>query len=171
MPILPNPLPWYLPMFLPGPAVGAATFISEDLIRLDLPAAARIDAQYLEKSNYSIAVRPDTPKAGEEVSVLAVLPPADTSAVTSQYVYLSTTRHTLGAYYALTISGSLVDSAGAQVYLPPASYAARVTKTMQMLKSLPAHFDMRNESLIRNLLTAISLQDDQIGGSRKDEFL
>jgi|688.fasta_scaffold02732_19 hypothetical protein len=171
MPILPNPLPWYLPMFLPGPAVGSATFIAEDLIRLDLSAQARVDSEYLDVNNYSIALRSDTPKPGDEVRVLEVLPPTDANVVTTQYVYLLTTRHTLGAYYAVTLSGALVDSAGTQVYLPPASYAARVTKTMQVLKSIPSHFDTRNTSILRNLLTAISLQDDQIGGSRKDEFL
>jgi hypothetical protein len=41
---------------------------------------------------------------------------------------------------------------------------------MGMLKSMPSHFDMRPESLVRNLITAISLQDDIIGGSRRDEF-
>lgn len=167
----PNPLPWYLPSVLPGPVVstGPATFIAEDLVRVNLPVPGRIDAAYLATSSYSIALRSDSPKPGQGVAVVEVIPPTG-DLVAFEYIYLRTTRHTLGAYYEVTISGQIVDTAGLGINLPPAAYAARVTKTMAMLKSLPSHFDMRNESLVRNLVTAISLQDDIIGGSRRDEF-
>jgi hypothetical protein len=167
----PNPLPWFLPTVLPGPAiqVGPCTFISDDLIRINLAEPARIDAAYLSSSSYQITLRTDSPKVGEPVEVLSVLPPTG-DLVVFPYIYLRTTRHTLGAYYEVSVLGSLVNSAGGSILLDPAAYAARVTKVMNALKSLPSHFDSREGSLVRNVITAFALQDDLIGGSRSDEF-
>lgn len=167
----PNPLPWFLPTVLPGPAIvlDPCTFIAEDLIRINLSEPARLDAAYLSPASYQISLRSDSPKVGEPISVQAVIPPTG-DLVVFPYVYLKTSRHTLGAYYEVTILGSLVNSGGGSLPVAPAAYAARITKTMNMLKSLPSHFDRREDSLVRNIITAISLQDDILGGSRSDEF-
>lgn len=150
-------------------SISSVTFIGSDLIRLNLSFSARIDADYSLAQNYLILGHTGSPLPGIEVGIFEVLPPIN-DVVVSPFVYLRTTPHTLGAEYEVTYL-KLYDSAGALVpNLVNVPYQARNTKTMQILKSFPAHFDHQVTSVLRNLATAISLEDDTIGGSRKDEF-
>lgn len=150
-------------------SIRSVTYIGPTLIRLNLDAPVRIDNVYASAGNYTIQVHSDTPMPGDLVSVLEVLIPLDSGTVTYS-VFLRTTPHTNGAYYTVTYA-ALYDTAGhgmpAYATVP---YASRDTKTQQMLRSVPGYLDTRETSLFRNLLTAISLEDDRIGGSRHDLF-
>ena len=150
-------------------SISSVTYIATDLIRLNLSFSARIDSDYKNIVGYYITGHAGSPIAGVSVTVLEVLIPKN-DVVVSPFVYLRTTMHTLGAEYEVNY-GKLYNAQG--ILVPPGAnvpYESRTTKTMQMLKSLPSHFDQQVESLIRNLTTAISLEDDTIGGSRKDVF-
>lgn len=149
--------------------ISSVTFIASDLIRLDLSFSARIDSDYTDPANYFILPNPGSTITGDAVAVQRVIVPSN-DAVVAPYVYLNTTPHTPGAEYQAAY-GKLYNSSGALVPCTAnIPYASRTTKTMQMLKSIPSHFDHQVTSVIRNLITAISLEDDTIGGSRKDEF-
>jgi hypothetical protein len=150
-------------------SISSVTYIASDLIRLNLSFSARIDTDYKNIAGYYITGHAGSPIVGVSVNVLAVLIPKN-DVVVSPFVYLHTTPHTLGAEYEVNY-GKLYDSSGVLVPAGPnVPYQSRSTKTVQMLKSVPSHFDRQVESLIRNLVTAVSLEDDTIGGSRKDVF-
>lgn len=143
-------------------------FISPTYVRLSLNTQVIVNAAYLAVSNYSIAVRSDTPITTYGVNVVCVIAPAQ-DVLIADYVYLETTPFTNGGTYDVSFASldTLDGIASLSAVMPT---QARVTKTMLMLKSLPSHFDKRLNSLLHAVVSAISLQDDQIGGSRNDEF-
>lgn len=150
--------------------VETVQYILDDLICLVLESPIRVDSSYyLNPANYVVQAHSGSPIPPVQVVVLQVLAPEDESLLTKK-VYLHTTSHANGAEYEANFV-QFLDATGA-VVLPGANcpYQARISKTGQMLKSLPSHFDRRVSSLIRNLITAVSSEDDIIGGSRSDEF-
>ena len=150
-------------------SVESVTYILDDLIRLNLDTPVRVDSTYLNPANYVIQSHVGSPIPPVQVIVDLVLPLEDDSNLT-KIVYLHTSSHASGAEYEANYV-QFFDAYG--VVVPPGDfcpYQARITKTGQMLKSLPQHFDRRVDALIRNLITAVSLEDDVIGGSRSDEF-
>lgn len=144
-------------------------YITPTLLRVDLTTTVVVNTLYNTVSNYTVAVRSDSPVAGDPVEVRRVLPPTQ-DVVIADYVFLETSPHTNGADYTITVGQLYTLDGTPTAGALSASYAARVTKTMKMLKSLPSHFDKRVDSLIHSLISAISIQDDKIGGSRSDEF-
>lgn len=166
-------LPYFLPTVLPGPITAgqSALFIATDMIKIVLPETARIDSTYSSTASYFINVRSDSPvEDASGVQVIEVLLPSESSGLLAvNYVYLRTTAHTLGAFYEVTHTG-LSTPGGVPINSSTNPYQARRTKTMSMLSSIPGHFYKGADGLLRNLITAISLEDDVIGGSRRDEF-
>jgi len=148
--------------------IQSVTYIGSTFIRLNLGFFARVDATYGSASNYNVSVFPRSTVAGISVTVLEVLLPAD-GAVTTDKVFLRTTDHTNGAAYQVGYT-TLYNSSGIVVTTSLTPYQARDTKSVQALKSLPSYLDHRIGSLVRNLLTSISLEDDRLGGSRRDLF-
>lgn len=145
-------------------SINSITFIAQDVVSIGLSVPVRVDSLFQDSTNYSIAPL----DFGEPVNIVSVFIPQNT--LVTDTVMIKTTPHTVGGGYSVGFT-RLVNPDGASLSLTAASkYQARVSKTMVSLKSLPSHFDKRPESLIRNLITAISLQDDIIGGSRSDEF-
>lgn len=150
--------------------ITAVRYISETYMRLHLNTQVIVNAGYLDPENYSIVLRSDSPVAGSEVRIVRVIPPTQ-EVLIADYVYLETTRHTEGAAYdVLFTSLQTLDGVAGLGVNSPVGYSARKTKTMLALKNVPAHFDRRIDSLLHAVVTAISLQDDTIGGSRSDEF-
>lgn len=149
--------------------IDTVRFITPTYIRLQLNTQVIVNDGYKQASNYTAVVRSDTPIPGNAVSITRVIPPAQ-DVLIADYVYLETTTFSDGAYY--DISFASLDTLDGVPAMNGSTCAtqARVTKTMLMLKSLPSHFDKRLDSLLHALVSAISLQDDTIGGSRNDEF-
>ena len=150
--------------------VTTVRFISSTYIRLHLNTQVIVNNSYLNPNNYTIAVRSDTPVSSPAVNVVRVFAPTQ-DVLAADYVYLETTQHINGATYDITFTElHTLDGVAGSGVNNPVPYSARVTKTMIALKSIPAHFDKRLDSLLHALVTAISLQDDTIGGSRSDTF-
>lgn len=149
--------------------VESVDYITPTYIRLNLNTGVVVNAGYLDAANYAVAVRSDTPMPGNAVSVVRVVTPAQ-GALTVDYVYLQTTTHTNGATYTVSFNTLTTLDGVAGFNGGNGDYSARVTKTMTALKSLPAHFDKRIDSLLHSVVTAISMSDDLIGGSQNDEF-
>lgn len=146
--------------------VESVTFITPYLLRLKLSSHVVIDELYTDPSNYDIRLHKGTGTALEVVRVLDIHGEVNST----NYLYLETDQHTIGLDYEIRID-KLHKTNGVPVSMANwAPYAARNTKTMAGLKSLPSHFDRRPDSLILNLMAAITLEDDAIGGSRNDEF-
>lgn len=150
--------------------VTTVRFITPTYIRLHLNTQVIATGNYLDPENYTIALRSDSPVAGDAVRVVRVFAPTQ-DVLIADYVYLETTPHTNGAFYEVnytelqTLDG--VSGFGVNLKMP---YQSRVTKTMSSLKNVPSHFDKRLDALLHAVVSAISLQDDTIGGSRSDEF-
>lgn len=145
-------------------------FISPTYIRLHLNTQVIANGSYLSPANYTVTVKSDSPVPGGAVQVLRVFVPTQ-EALVADYVYLETTQHTEGAFYEVYFTElQTLDGVSGFGINTPVPYQARFTKTMSALKNLPSHFDKRLDALLHALVSAISLQDDTIGGSRSDEF-
>lgn len=149
--------------------IGTVRFITPTYIRLALNTQVIVNASYKNAANYAANVNNATVIPGNPVNIVRVIPPAQ-DVLVADYVYLETTPFTDGAVYNITfLSLDTLDGVSASLGFSRA-VQARVTKTMLMLKSLPSHFDKRVDSLLHALVSAISIQDDIIGGSRNDEL-
>jgi hypothetical protein len=157
---------WSLPLdfvFL-GSDIKEVRFIARDLLKLTLKTAVIVNSGYTNPSSYLII-----PVGGATaVNIIKVLVIRSDLRATSD-IYLNITNPQLGAIYNVDIvPSSLQYIDGSPVVAGAVPFEARITKTDKMLKSLPSHYDTNPTSTIRNLITAISVQDDIIGGSRKD---
>lgn len=149
--------------------IDSVDYITPTYIRLNLNTGVIVNDRYLDPENYTVTLREDSPLAGVEVEIVRVITPAQ-DALAVDYVYLQTTPHTNGATYTVSFF-ALTTLDGVDGFNGGAgNYSSRVTKTMTALKSLPAHFDKRVDSLLHSVVAAISMSDDQIGGSQNDEF-
>lgn len=145
-------------------------YIGQTYLRLHLNTQVIVNEDYLNPENYTLFLREDSPVPGDEVRVVRVFPPSQ-DVLVADYIYVETTRHTEGATYDVSFTRlQTLDGVNGAGLGGSVGYAARVTKTMIALKNVPSHFDKRLDSLLHALVTAISLQDDTIGGSRSDEF-
>ena len=149
--------------------IAKVQYITPTYLRLDLNTQVIVNALYLNVINYRITLRSDSPVPGIPVSVVRIIPPTQ-DVLVADYVYLETTQHTDGAFYDARLEPLNTLDGGISFNGSTQAYATRVTKTMKMLKSLPSHFDKRVDSLLHALVSAISIEDDTLGGSRNDEF-
>ncbi len=158
------------PSLLGDISISTVRFIGPTYIRLHLNTQVIATGSYLDPENYTIALRDDTPIDGAAVRVVRVFAPAQ-DVLIADYVYLETTAHTNGAFYEVHFTElQTLDGVSGFGVSDPMPYVSRVTKTMSTLKAIPSHFDKRLDALLHAVATAISLQDDTIGGSRSDEF-
>lgn len=117
------------------------------------------DSRYYDVDNYSLSVVEGT----GPVEVVSVLPTNDKATLE---LILVTQPMTAGTTYSLTIDefanreGTTFGMTGNFIY--------RDTKSDSGLRSVPKHFDKRPTSIIAAVITAISINDDIIGGSRSD---
>lgn len=92
-----------------------------------------------------------------------------TNTVTTTVVELITDYHTPGQGYRITVD-NIVATDGSGVTPDPVAVTARRTKVETILRSLPAHWNHRQNGIMRSMLTAIGLEDDRIGGSLEEEI-
>lgn len=154
-----------------GPSVGGDVYGPDESISIDmlgdnvlvltLNTTVVVNDLFRDTSNYDVSIAEGT---GAEVRVRKVLPPV--SGLTTTQVRLEVDRPTKGVTYRVSVSGLLskdgLDVNGGGIFI------ARRTKLETMLRSLARHWDDRPESLLRNFLAAISIEDDRIGGSILD---
>lgn len=151
-------------------SITTVRLITPTYMRLHLNTQVIATGNYLNPQNYVIAVRSDSPVAGDAVRVTRVFAPTQ-DVLIADYVYLETTPHTGGATYDVYFTElQTLDGVSGFGVNGKVAYQCRVTKTMSSLRSVPSHFDKRTDSLLHAVVSAISLQDDTIGGSRSDEF-
>ena len=144
--------------------------LSPTYLRLHLNTLVIATGSYLDPANYTIALRSDSALPSSEVRVVRVFPPTQ-DVLKADYVYLETTPHASGASYDVTFSQlQTLDGVAGFGVNSPMPFQMRVTKLMSSLKNVPSHFDKRLDALLHALLTAVALQDDDIGGSRSDRF-
>jgi len=150
-------------LFGTGPdSVFFADMVGEDAILITLDQELVVDAAFKDVSNYSVQVISGV----GEVSVRRVIFPA-TDRTTTQ-ILLSVDRPVEGTRYRVTM-GPLRSRSGVLVN-GVVDFIGRRTKLGSMLQAIPHHWDTSPGALMRSTLAAISIEDDRIGGSRKDRL-
>lgn len=150
--------------------IAAVTMISSTYLRVQLNTQVLTVGTYLNSENYTISLRSDSPLAGDPVRVVNVFAPTG-DVLKADYIYLETTPHTNGSFYEIYFTSlQMLDGTIVSGVSNPMPYASRVTKTMNVLSNLPSHFDKRLDSTFNAVVSAFSIQDDIIGGSRSDRF-
>ncbi len=144
--------------------VPAADMLSNDTLVLTLSAFVVVDSAFFDINNYSVSVV----SGSGPVSIREVFTPKNNITTTDQII-VSVDKPTIGTHYQLHVgdlhglTGALVGGSG--------DFIARRTKTQSLVDSLPHHYDTRYASVIRQILTAVGISDDLIGGSRSDSFV
>lgn len=139
-----------------------ALFLNANVIEITLAAEVVVDDQYYNLTNYSL-----TTVYGVPISIRKVLENKVPTKVTTR-VLLVTDATSDGSQYSLEIQ-DLNTRSGSKITPSTVSIYSRRSKVDSALQSLPAHFDKRPESVVKNILTAITRSDEEIGGSRDEE--
>lgn len=136
--------------------------IADDVILIELPEAVVIDEAYLDPATYVITVV----EGSGGLTVRSVLPPLDTQIATD--VVLTIDKHAHGIQYRINIDDPKLSGTDGGVVTFEEDFIGRHTKVEGMIKSLPKHYNVKPDSLIRAVLTAVGRMDEEIGGSRND---
>lgn len=143
--------------------VATLDMIGADALLYNFDRSVVIDSSLLSVENYTLEVVSAT---GSSIRVRKIIPPTD--GLVTQSVILYVDQPTKGARYRLT-STNLRDRAGTK-FGQVIDFIGRRTKLEGMLRSLPQHWDKRPDSVFRSILSAVSIEDDRIGGSRSDSL-
>lgn len=139
-----------------------ADVLGNNLVVLYFDNEVLVNEIYLDPSSYSVTLYDGD---GDDVAVIEVLPVSEPAL---NRVYLRTSYHTAGATYQVTATGLTTREGGPMA--GDFKFMSRRTKLDSMYSNLPAHFSNAPNSILKNILLAISLSDDIIGGSRDDDL-
>lgn len=138
--------------------------LAENLLRVNFDLEVKNNSVLLDPANYAI-----TPLgAGDTVGILQVRSDPNDPAVTS--ILITITPFTIGETYDLTVSSDLKTRYGAAVTSTTAKFKGRNTKLDSMIRNRPGLYAKNDNSIAKNILVAISVEDDKIGGGRDDRF-
>jgi hypothetical protein len=137
-----------------------ALVIADNLIELTFSGELVRNTAFLDPASYTASILDGN---GAAIDVLQVLTP---NSLTNDKVYLLTSYHSPGTTYQIVAAG-LSGRAG-QAVSGTFKFKSIVTKLDQMYKNIPTHFSRDPDGLVRNMLAAISMSDDRIGGARFD---
>lgn len=132
--------------------------ISASLIRIVLSEYAVVNNDYKNPNSYAI-----TDFAGSYIPVLNVLTPKDLSV---NYVLLRVRPQALGQSYGIVVT-NIMSRSGVVISDTVNSYwyLYNSTKTDSILASIPSIYDKSPGTDLNGILTAISLEDNLIGGT------
>lgn len=146
-----------------GPDVDILTtdLITADVVRIRLESPVVVDDAYRDPTNYTLTV---VSGPGQELAVRSVLP-IQTNIASD--IILVIDKIDKGTIYAISIGSAVISTTGQSV-AASTEFTGRSTKTENMVRGLPAHFNTAPDSVICCLLAAIGISDDLIGGSLDD---
>lgn len=139
-----------------------ALFLNANVIEITLAAEVVVDEEYYNLVNYTL-----TTVYGVPISIRKVLENKIPTKVTTK-ILLVTDASSEGSEYSLAVQ-DLNTRIGSKITPSTVTIYSRRSKVDSALQSLPAHFDKRPESIVKNILTAITRSDEEIGGSRDEE--
>lgn len=143
--------------------------ITPTLVKFTLSASAVVDANYFDVANYSVVLKDQSTTDARPKRVLQPYREnSEEEAQTASYIYLVTEPLTIGSVYTFQITGGVQGSDKILVASFGDDRTARRTKAQNAINALPPHFDRRATSRIANLITAIAISDDRIGGSERE---
>lgn len=133
--------------------------VSKTMVLLVMPEAVVVDSAYYSLDNYAIGVTSGT----GPVRLRRVL---ETNETVTRNIFLVTDYMTEGTTYSVVFS--LLNKRDGTTLSGTYSFTYSTTKTDLGLRSIPGHFDKKPESNIAAIMTAITMSDQDIGGSTLD---
>lgn len=138
--------------------------LADDIVLMTFEKEAVVDSKFSNPNTYTVT---RVSSEGQDVAIRGVIVPKNSR--TTKEVALVLDKPTHGAHYRITASnlngrdGNPVGGSG--------DFIGRRTKTEDMIRVISSHYNTAPDSVIRQVLTAIGVQDDIIGGSRNDFFV
>jgi hypothetical protein len=135
--------------------------IASDMISITFNKDAKNNDLLRDPANYAV-----TPLgAGQPVNVRSV---QTGNEIRTDFITLEVTPFTVGEEYLVTVSNIVgADAAALSPTENTAEFVGRLTKTDDAIRYRENIYGRDVNSIVRNILTAISLEDDKIGGSRR----
>lgn len=135
--------------------------LTDDTVRFTFESEIVLDSRSTDLSAYEISV---VSGPGEPVSIREVLIPQDSR--TSTFVILVVDKPSHGTHYRVTATG--INGRDGGTVTGAGDFISRRTKTEDILRTIPGHYNTAAPSLLRAVFTAIGIEDELIGGSRND---
>jgi len=132
-----------------------AIVIGDNIIQLTFSGDVVNNVQYNNPANYIFSL---IVGSGSPITTVQVL---SNNLTSTNVVYLLTNYHTPGGTYQLTVSN--LNSRNGSTVTGSVKFTSIVTKLDTMYSNIPAHFSKDPNSLVRNILAAISISDGRIG--------
>lgn len=144
--------------------IESISIVAQDTIAINFMGDMAVTSENIKISNYTV-----TPlDGGIPVTGIRVLL---NSGPANSIIYLKISQPSLGALYSVTVNNlTTIDGAVLSGNTSSGEFIPRITKLDNMISSRKSLFDLSSGSIIREMLTAFALEDDLIGGSRKDRL-
>lgn len=151
--------PWGSIVFptLPPALVARVDLINYKLIRVQFNNVLTTDDAFYNLANYAITF------GGGSLAVRNI---TKLTGTTTSYILIETDLQVETTEYTVTMNGMHLRDG--TVVSASASWIARTTKGQTCIDNMPAIWSKAPNSRIGSMLTAIGMEDDRIGGSRKD---
>ncbi len=139
-------------------------FVTNSLLKINFNQDMITNEAFYDISNYSSVIDGTSSTDVTFQRVLPVYSAASDASPVSNYALVKTSVFTPGTTYTVTVDnvtsrfGDVMDASTATVRCLP-------TKTDAAITMIPNHFDKRPDSVIFNVLAAITRSDELIGGS------
>lgn len=134
--------------------------LARDVLRVVFSTSIAVDSTLMDEQSWTVT--PVTAGASQ-VSVAQVM--IDSSFSSVSFVDLKVTRSTVGDTYQVSASGlSKTDGSATIPGDLTAKFVSHLTKVDSILRSMPTMYGSGVGSIVRQILTAIAIQDEEIGG-------
>lgn len=141
--------------------VQSISVLAADLIQINFSQNMKNNSVLQNPSSYVLVPFSD----GIAVNIRSV---RTGKSVGTDSVLLVITPPTPGDVYDLTIVGDVRSLSNTALDVATGRFTARRTKIDSLLSTRPIAYDLRPESIFRNILNAIGREDDRIGGSQDE---
>lgn len=139
-------------------------FVTNSLIKVNFNQDIITNEAFYDINNYSSVIEGTSSTDVTFKSVVPVYAVANDPSPTSNYALVRTSAFTPGTSYTFTVD-NLVSRFGDIMESSTATVRCLPTKTDAAITMIPNHFDKRPDSVIFNVLAAITRSDELIGGS------
>jgi len=146
-----------------APFVTAVEILAADLLSVTFSEPMKVNAAFVAAASYTVvpvstgvSVTVKDAQAGAEASVTEVT--------------LCITIPTLGVFYDVAVVGAGIRSASNQTMssVNSKTIKTRRTKVDSLLSKGTSNYSLKPTAVYRNILNAIGIEDDRIGGSQKE---
>lgn len=143
--------------------VTAVDVLTSTLILVRFASAMKNDSRLQDPLSYSVV----STSLGTAVTIRSV--ETDTSASTTD-VLLNLSAIAVGTTYTLTVTGMRTATGGVMSSSNRVQFIGRITKADSAINGTTRIYNTQPGAIYRNIILAITKEDDRIGGSRNDRL-